>query len=297
MGRLLATSTTQLGLSTGTPPWVWSGKPAAQWGADHTTLEQMRIDEINKRAAWRAAAATWDLGLGNIHRVTRDVKREGVYYFRAQPAVLPRFRALRADAESRERIYNQGEAARALWAKADGAWVFDAEVEISAFGSLLANSLAEKAAHANAFEDWRTAASKLKVTAQACDQACVAWYAAATRKFKAGTAQGDTIRSTVPTTYVPPPPVGQAVFSNILVSAGTIHLDCTAPHATRYAYLHMPPGATEFLVLFADSPLKSLTLENQAPGLHRFQAIPRNAGGEGEASAVIEITVAQQQAA
>ncbi len=297
MSRLLATSTTQLGLSTGTPPWVWSGKPAAQWGPEHTGLEQLRIQEINKRADWRAAAATWDLSLGNIQRVSRDVKREGVYYFRAQPAVLSRFRALRTDAQGRDGLYNQGEAARALWAKADGAWVFDAEVELSNFGSLLANSLAEKAAHANAFEDWRTAASKLMVTALTCDKACVAWYAAATNKFKAGTAAGDTIRSTVPTTYTPPPPVGQAVISNIIVAGRVIHFDCHAPHATRFTYLHQPPDSPVFVVLFADSPLKSLTLQNQLVGLHRFQAIPRNAGGEGQASAVFEITVAAAQAA
>ncbi len=33
-----------------------------------------------------------------------------------------------------------------------------------------------------------------------------AWYAAATRVYPAGTAEGDMIRGTVPTTYNPPPP-------------------------------------------------------------------------------------------
>ena len=297
MGRLLATSTTQLGLSTGTPPWVWSGKAAPQWGTEHTALEQLRIVEINKRAEWRAAATTWDVGLGSIQRITRDVKREGIYHFRALAAVRPRFRALRADAQGRDGIYNQGEAARAAWAKADGAWVFDPDVELSAFGSLLAGALAQKGAHANAFEDWRTAAAKLMVTAQTCDKDCVAWYAAATTKFKAGTAAGDTIRSTVPTTYTPPPPVGQALLSNIIVAGGVIHFDCAALHATRFTYLHQPPGSPVFVVLFADAPLRNLTLPNQPAGLHRFQAIPRNSGGEGLASAVVEITVAQAQAA
>ena len=134
-------------------------------------------------------------------------------------------------------------------------------------------------------------------TAQALDKDCVAWYAAATIKFKAGTSQGDTIRSTVPTTYNPPPPVGQAVFSNIMVVGGEIHFDCTAAHATRFTYLHQPPGSPVFVVLFADSPLSSLMLHNQPAGVHRFKAIPRNSGGEGQESEVIEITVAQQQAA
>jgi len=33
-----------------------------------------------------------------------------------------------------------------------------------------------------------------------------AWYAEATKVFPAGTAEGDMIRSTVPTTYTPPAP-------------------------------------------------------------------------------------------
>ena len=260
-------------------------------------MEQLRIGEINQRAEWRAKAATWDLTLAQIQRVTRDVKREGLYHFRNQPSVLSRFRSLRTDAQNRDAIYNQGEAARAAWAKADAEWAYDPDFPQSAFGSLLATALAQESAHANAFEDWRTAASTLKATAKVLDTDCVAWYAAATRQFKKGTAQGDAIRSTVPTTYVPAPPVGQAVISNIMVSGGTIHFDCAAPHATRFTYLHLPPGGGEFAVLFADSPLKNITLHDQPAGLHRFKAIPSNSGGEGEASEVVEITVAAEAVA
>jgi hypothetical protein len=32
-----------------------------------------------------------------------------------------------------------------------------------------------------------------------------AWYADATRAFPTGTPEGDTLRSTIPTTYTPPP--------------------------------------------------------------------------------------------
>ena len=292
----MATSTTAAGLNAGTPPWAWLGKPVAQWGTEVTTVDQLRIAEIMKRAEWRAAAATWDLSLSQIQRITRDVKREGLYKFRAVPDALPRFKSIRTNAEGRDPIYTQGEAAHQVWAKADEAWVYDTEVPISAFGLLLAGSLAQRTVCVGAFEDWRKAASKLMVTAKTCDKDCVAWYGAATRKFKAGTEQGDTIRSTVPTTYNPPPPVGQAVFSNIIVSGGVIHFDCAALHATRFTYLHQPPGSPVFIVLFADSPLSSVTLQNQPVGLHRFKAIPRNSGGEGQESEVIEITVAQQQA-
>ena len=38
----------------------------------------------------------------------------------------------------------------------------------------------------------------------AVNDACQAWYASAIRVFPAGTAQGDMIRGTIPTTYSPP---------------------------------------------------------------------------------------------
>ena len=122
--RLLATSTVQMGLSTGVPPWVWTGKPALQWGIEHTTMEQYRIAEIMKRAEWRVAAATWDLSLSQTQRISRDVKREGSYKFRQQPEILQRFRALHTSAQGRDGIYQQGEAARAAWARTDAPWVY-----------------------------------------------------------------------------------------------------------------------------------------------------------------------------
>ena len=36
---------------------------------------------------------------------------------------------------------------------------------------------------------------------------------------------------------------------------------------------------------------------NQVPGVHRFKAFGRNSGREGEESAVLEVTIAQEQAA
>lgn len=235
--------------------------------------------------------------LTNIQRITRDVKREGVYHFREQPEVVSRFRTIRTSAESRDGIQKQGEFARQVWAKADDQWFYEPNQTVAVFGSLLAASYAQGVVYNGTREDWRKAAAKLRATAMKLHQEGVAWYAAATSKFKKGTEEGDTIRSVVPTTYTPPPPVGQAMISNVIVSGGTIHWDCTALHATKFTYLHMPPGSPVFVVLFADSPLKSVTLFNQIVGLHRIQAIPRNSGGEGEASAVVEITVAAQAAA
>ena len=295
--RLQATCSTQQNLSTATPPWVWSQKTVPSWAAEVTLLEQLRIAEITKRAEWRATAATWDGDLAIIARITRDVKREGSFAFRGDAVKRELFRALRTEARSRDDIYNQGEAARAAWALVDPLWTYEEEVTLGSFGSLLAVALTRKSTHQTALTAWRSAAAKLRNKALAVDADNVAWYAAATRQFRAGTEKGDLIRSTVPTTYRPPPPVGQAVIAPVMVAGGTIHFDCAAPHATRFAYLHQPPGAPGFAVLAADTAEASVTLANQPAGVHRFQAVGRNSGGDGPASVVVEVTVAAQQVA
>ena len=130
--------------------------------------------------------------------------------------------------------------------------------------------------------------------ARAVDADSVAWYAAATRKFPAGTVEGDMLRSTVPTTSRPESPVGQAVISNVMVSGTDIHFDCAAPHATRFTYLHQTPGASGFVVVVAETPEASLTLHGQIAGLHKFKALGRNSRGTGPESAVAEVTVAAE---
>jgi hypothetical protein len=47
----------------------------------------------------------------------------------------------------------------------------------------------------------RGAAEGLMDRAREVDADCVAWYAEATRRFPAGTANGEMIRSTISTTY------------------------------------------------------------------------------------------------
>ena len=294
--RLLSTSAVQTSLSAPPTSWVWSHKTPLAWVSDVSILDQLKIDVTNKRALWRAAAATWDLRLDEAQRITRDLKREGRYSFRADAEKAAEFARLKTGGQSREAIYAQGDTARAAWAQVDVMWKYDPDIAQSYLASLLSSVLSARTAHETAFTTWRGAARKLMNKARAIDTESVAWYAAAVRKFPAGTDAGDLIR-TVPTTYTPPPPVGQALITNIMVSGGDIHFDCNAPHATRFTYLYLPPGATEFLVLAADSPNHFVTLHDRAPGLYRFKAIGRNSGGEGEPSVVIEITVADSAAA
>ena len=221
------------------------------------------------------------------------MRREGLFKFRNDPLKRQPFENLSTDAQSRADIYAQGNAARAAWEQADPAWTYAQDVTVGSLGSLLANSFTHQQTNTRKETAWRNAAAALMTKAGALDVDNMAWYAAATRRFAAGTTEGDMIRVTVPTTTRPEAAVGQAVISNLMVSGSDIHFDAAAEHATRYTYLHQAPGSSVFLVAVADTPSSAFTLHGQAPGAHKFKVIGSNASSQGEESAAVEATVAQ----
>ena len=277
--------------------WVWDEKPVAEWIADLAELDTLDVAEVTKRAELRSAAAAWDDTLSQVKQIIRDVVRLGRIRFRKQPTKLHQFEVLKTNGKSRQAIYDQGRALEKAWLETDAAWEPLEDLTAGSLGSLLAAALAQSEAHVDMKAQWRTAAAELYSKACALDEDNVAWYVEATTRFAVGTTMGDMIRSTVPTTYNPPPDVGQAVLSHLMVQDNAVHFDCDAPHATRFTYLYQAPGSPVFAVVTALTKEKSFTLGNLVPGVHRFKAFGRNSGGEGEESAVLEVTIAQEQAA
>ena len=70
-----------------------------------------------------------------------------------------------------------------------------------------------------------------------------------------------------------------------------------AEHATRFTVLHRLPGSSQYLVLVADNPENSITLEDQPPGEHFFKAFGTNSQGNGAESVPASVTVAAALAA
>jgi hypothetical protein len=277
--------------------WTWSQKTVAQWDADTTALNQLIADESDKRIQWRNAAELWQSDIDKIQEITRKVKSLGSVQFRNNAVIMTLLDSLRTDATSRADIYDQGLAARDVWDEADDAWQITPTETLAAFSAVLESNLARQKAHSPAYAAWRRAAAALNNKAEAVDRDNVAWFTEATRRFPFGTTDGDLIRSTVPTTSRAEQPVGQAVISNLLVSGGAIHFDCSAPQATRYTYLHQQPASPAFVVALADSPETSFNLQGQPAGVHRFKVFGSNSRGQGAESDVVQVTVAASAAA
>ncbi len=294
--RAQRTYDAQNSLSTDVP-WVWDQKTVLQWSTDITLVDQLVQAESAKRAQLRNVTALWQANVDQILAITRQVAGLGRVRFRKEPAKKHSFDALNTNARSRTDIYTDGLAARDAWQEVDPEWEISEAVTAGALGSLLANCLYCLGSHSAKLQAWRFAAAKLNEKAAALDADNVAWYEEATRRFLAGTAEGDMIRSTVPTTARPEQAVGQAVISNLMVAGGDIHFDCAAPHATRYTYLQQAPGSATFLVVELETTEAHLTLHGQPAGVHRFKAVGKNSRGEGPESAVVEVTVAASNVA
>jgi hypothetical protein len=242
-----------------------------------------------------------------IQRITRLVAGLGAVRFRKNVPRQQLFEALNTDSRSRTDIYADGLAARDAWAEADPAWVIKVsnkdneeiqeQITVGGFGSLLASCLERQKTHSAKFQAWRLAASTVNTLAQTLDEESMAWFEEATRLFREGTAAGDMIRTTVPTTTRPDQPVGQAVISVAMVSGNEIHLDCTAQNATKWTFLQKAPGSPAYVVVVADLTEPTLTLQGQATGQHSFKVFGSNSTGEGPESAPVSVMVAQSQAA
>jgi hypothetical protein len=281
-------------------PWISTVRTVLQWDTGNTELDQAIIAESLKRTQLRNAAAFWQNDVDEIARITRQVAALGQMRFRNDPSVVL-FESLTTDSRARMDVYADGLMAHGAWGEADASWVVKLSetenMDHGGFGSLLAACLARQATHSAKFNAWRLAASVVMTKAQKLDQDCITWYEEATRIFAEGTAYGDMIRTSVPTTTRAAQPVGPGVITSVMASGGDIHVDAAAEHATKYTFLHQPPGSPIFLVVVTDSPENHLTLHNQPPGVHRFKASGSNSDGDGPEGAVVEVTVAQQAAA
>lgn len=275
------------------PGWLWSRKTIQQWSDDLTFIEQLKNDESAKRVQWRNAAESWWADTDQIQSITRQVKAIGSVQFAADPIKKQAFEELRSDAEGRVEIYEQGVKARDTWQEYSLAWeIVPSILTLSVFSSLLANSLARKTTHGTKETSWRRAEATLMFQARQLHPDNVDWYKEATQRFAKDTVPGALIRTTVPTSYRPDPKVGQAVISDVIASNGTIHADCSAPHATSYTWLQLSPGAPAFVVVLADATETHITLNGQVAGLHKLKCIGRNSRGDGPESAIVEVTVA-----
>ena len=269
----------------------WKEHTVAQWDADLAAIGAARLLELQARVAVKSQAETLDNTLAQIESASRRIVRLAKTHYRKEPVKLAMFDDLTITAVSRDVIIKEGREVHANWSEVEGTWKPAEDLVNSAFGSLIAAAESQLIILGRRQAAWRHKAKIVEDLAQKLDELNVAWYSDATTELAAGTVSGDLVR-TVPTTYNPPPEVGQAVLSNVMTTPdGTIHFDAAAPHATKITYLHKGPGMEDYEILEAHSTERSFTYHHALPGLHLFKAFGENSAGHGEDSATLAIEV------
>jgi hypothetical protein len=206
--------------------WTWPLKTLAQWDADLASLDATANGSLAKvtnalEADMLAARGLLDARFDDIHKFT--LLAVGVMRVRAAtlPGLLQIVNDLGARGDSRRATEDEADdllAAWEEWESQTGAAFSPAPGKTLAEFKLLLEGASGAGQATNpqlatlkknykaALAKWRRSAGVLNVLFARLEDECIAWYAEATKVFPAGTAEGDMIRSQVPTDYTPEAP-------------------------------------------------------------------------------------------
>ena len=195
--------------------WVWNERTLDQWDSEIADLQ--RIQEVcsSARFARNSARAALDAGLQEMRRRAMQFLAMAKFHFRNEPSIFEAINRLSTRSGGRRAIFQKAMDLESAWQKADPEW---APTEVNTFASFQAlrkQCMELDAAFLAANSTLRTQSEILNRKAAAMNEANIAWFAAATRIFPSGTAEGDMIRRSIPTLYAtpvsaePPPPILQ----------------------------------------------------------------------------------------
>ncbi len=196
--------------------WTWQEKTIPQMQAalvaiigDNTAMPPVVGQEETASAAEQvmlAARGNWDVQLDILHR--RTVQGVGMVRnkYRGDAAKLAVVGGLTARGSSRKETLDEALAWESAWSQVDPTWAPLPANTLAAFKTLR-NQCEEglRNAYSDAQSASREEVGRLAAVVAVMEDINVAWYADATRVFPEGTPEGDMIRSTIPTTYTPPP--------------------------------------------------------------------------------------------
>jgi hypothetical protein len=186
--------------------WMWSEANLDQWDKEIADIEGLQIICSSARFARNSARAALDASLEEIHRRTMQFLAMAKFHFRDDPSKLEAINRLKCDGAGRRGIAREAMDVETAWQEAGPEWAATEVNTLASFQALRKQCLELDAAFIAAYSTWRAQSELLSQKAAALSDANVAWYAAATRIFPAGTAEGEMIRRSIPTRYSPAVP-------------------------------------------------------------------------------------------
>lgn len=277
--------------------WVWPEKTIAQMQASRQALKDQDDLVGVKYTEMISARHDFDARLDEYHLKTVAVLRLARTRFRNDTAKRNKIQRLTAQGDSRSATFSEGKSLEDQWREMDVAWVPLEDLTLAVFTQYRTDCRNLHDSYTTKHSLWRSEADKAEALAEQLHDELIAWYSDATTVFPSGTAHGNMIRNTVPTTYQPLPLPEQAVITEAVSNGpGRGHLSFGAPHATRFTVLHRGPNDPVFTVV-QTGEATSFDPVNLAAGQHQYKVFGSNSRGNGPESAVVTIAVAAQAAA
>jgi hypothetical protein len=151
--------------------------------------------------------SAWDGSLDTLHRFTMQGVSMAKNRFRNDDIKLSLVQDLTARGDSRQGILDEALGWETAWNKADPTWNPLPANTLPLFTALRLQCLESlQQDYKDKLSTWREQSGILAQLGRALEDINEAWYSDAEDVFPAGTAEGDMIRGTIPTTYVPPAP-------------------------------------------------------------------------------------------
>ena len=215
--------------------WVWDEKTVAQWDADLTSIAAKQVATSDAEGDMLAKRATYENTIALLHDRTVEGLGMARVKWRKDEAKKNILSTLSASGGGREKIQSEAQAWESVWDKFDAAWTPSTANTIAAFRTLISDSDTQEDLYKKAHTVWRKSAEELQVQGDTLWGDCVAWYEAATTLFKEGTAIGDMIRGTVPTSPTTPEPTPLEIATATATAGAHMAVTYTAgggQHAT-----------------------------------------------------------------
>jgi hypothetical protein len=178
-----------------------------QWDDTLTAINTKEVAVSDLEADMLAKRATYETTIALLHERTVEGLGLARVKWRKDEAKKAILSTLSATGGGREAVQAQAQAWESVWEKFDATWVPNPPSNtIASFRTLIADAGTQEDLYKKAHTAWRKSAEELQVQGDALWDDCVAWYEVATLLFKEGTAIGDMIRGTIPTSPSTPEP-------------------------------------------------------------------------------------------
>jgi hypothetical protein len=274
------------------PLWIWGELTLLQWDQKIEAFQDQKVVVSEKEAIKTADAGVLDLKLDRLH----DRTQVGLSLFknkhRNNPAMVHALKPLTASGGSRGNILEEALSFEAVWERWDADWSPKPLETLESFTDLREEAESLRKPYAASKAVWRNEVGIWNILGADLNDNCVAWYAAATEVFKEGTAEGDMIRGTIPTTYdaLPVPDQAQITDEEADIS-GRLWIEFDAGHASRFNVWRKGPMDADFLLVAEDVTEHTFETNGLAAGLYLVKVAGKNSKGIGPESDPVTIAV------